>query len=75
MSFWILKILCSRDHVPFNFSSGTFISSLDDFLISIQDNSVILNENTNEFEEFLLFIEDIKKEIQNRDKLFFEYYE
>ena len=45
------------------------------FLLSIQDKSVVLTEDTKEIEDLLLFIEVKKLEIQKRDKDFFDYYD
>ena len=51
------------------------IISLEDFLLSIQDNSIVLTEEKREIEDLILFVEDMKMEIQKRDERFFEYYE
>lgn len=58
-----------------DFFDYSFYLALEDVLVAIQDNSVFLNGDMREIEDLLLFIEDLKKTIQNRDNRFFEYYE
>ena len=58
-----------------DFFDYKFYLALEDFLVSIQDNSVVLTEDLREIEDLLLFIEEMKMEIQKRDERFFEYYE
>lgn len=56
----------SADFFDFN-----FYLSLEDFLLSIQDNVVLPKEKRN-IEDLIFFIEDMKMEIQKRDKRYFK---
>ena len=58
-----------------NFFDYRFYLALEDFLLSIQENSVVITNEMNDIEDLFLFIEEMKVEIKKRDERFFEYYE